>query len=138
LENGTLARALEDFLVKQPDGAAIHTTFTLQGEPREIPPEWEANILRIAQEALTNALRHARASTFQVTLTFGDDEVRLDMRDNGGGFDTTGNHPGFGLRGMTERTNEMGGRLSIQSAFGIGTAIHLVLPLIPFDEAGNS
>ena len=101
----------------------------MQGKPRELPLEWEENLLRIGQEVLTNVLRHAQASEFSAQLTFDDGEIRLDLRDNGSGFDPAGRHDGFGLQGMRERVEGMGGRLSIQSARGEGTAISIDLPL---------
>src|SRR5258706_13468348 len=110
-------------------GTTVRAEFTLRGHPRELSAEWEANILRIGQEALTNVLRHARASEFKVLLAFDSSEIRLELRDNGCGFDPQRKHEGFGLQGMRERAEGMGGRLTIQSAPGKGTAISIVLPV---------
>ena len=78
---------------------------------------------------MTNVLRHAQASQFNAQLAFDDGEIRLNLRDNGSGFDPTGRHDGFGLQGMRERVQGMGGQLAIQGAEGQGTAISIVLPL---------
>ena len=101
----------------------------MQGEQQKLLQEWETNLLRIGQEVLTNVLRHARASEFNVLLVFDGREIRLDLRDNGCGFDPQRRHEGFGLRGMRERAEVMGGQLTVQSAAGKGTAISIVLPV---------
>src|SRR5206468_9171742 len=67
-----------------------------------------------------SVLRHARASEFKVLLVFDSSEIRLELRDNGCGFDLQRRHEGFGLQGMSERAEGMGGRLTIQSAAEIG------------------
>ena len=78
---------------------------------------------------MTNALRHAQASEFSAQLFFDKAKIRLNLRDNGSGFDPVTRHDGFGLQGMRERVEGMGGQLSIQSAKSEGTAISIVLPL---------
>src|SRR5207245_5399052 len=83
---------------KMTRGTTVHAKFTLQGKRRKLPPEWETNLLRIGQEVLTNVLRHARASEFKVLLVFDSREIRLELRDNGCGFDPQRKHEGFGLQ----------------------------------------
>jgi signal transduction histidine kinase len=129
LEEKPLNEALKDLIERMTGGTTVQAEFTLRGEPRELPVEWEANILRIGQEVLTNVLRHARASEFKVLLGFDSKEIRLEMRDNGCGFEPRKRHEGFGLQGMRERAEGMGGQLTIQSAAGQGTAISIVLPV---------
>ncbi|MGH7967349.1 MAG: sensor histidine kinase, partial [Limisphaerales bacterium] len=107
---------------------------TLRGKPRKLPPEWENNLLRIGQEVLTNTIRHAQASEFDVLLVFGSREIRLNLRDNGRGFNPAKRHEGFGLQGMRERAEAMGGQLAIQSANGKGTVISIVLPAVNDSE----
>jgi signal transduction histidine kinase len=106
-----------------------------QGEPRKLPPELETNLLRIGQEVVTNALRHARATEFKVELVFDSNEVRLNLRDNGNGFDLGKKHEGFGLQGIRERAEDLGGRFSIESSEGKGTAISITLPLLSTPES---
>ncbi len=129
LEEKQLSEALKDLIEKMTRGTTMHAEFTLQGKRRKLPPEWETNLLRIGQEVLTNVLRHARASEFKVLLVFDSSEIRLELRDNGCGFNPQRKHEGFGLQGMRERAEGMGGRLTIQSAAGKGTAISIVLPV---------
>jgi len=129
LDEKNLCQALEDLLRKMTAGTTLLAEFNVQGQPRSLPPEWEENILRICQEVLTNALRHAHASQFKAQLLFVPSAVRLDLCDNGCGFDPAGKHDGFGLMGMRERVEGMGGKITIQSATGKGTAILIVLPV---------
>jgi PAS domain S-box-containing protein len=134
LEEKPLSEALKDLIERMTGGTTVQGKFTLRGQPRELPAEWEANILRIGQEALTNVLRHARASEFKVLLAFNSREIRLDLRDNGCGLDLRRRHEGFGLQGMRERAEGMGGHISIQSGEGKGTVISIVLPLTTDSE----
>jgi signal transduction histidine kinase len=129
LKEKSLAEALEDQVKKQTAGTNVRANFTLQGVPQELPTEWEANILRIGQEVLTNVFRHAKASKVDVLLAFEDKQVRLNIRDDGRGFNPAEKSEGFGLQGMSERVETMGGQFSIQSANGAGTAVCVVLPL---------
>jgi PAS domain S-box-containing protein len=130
LEQNELPTALDDLIKKMTLGTNLRAQFILQGKPRQLPPEWEENILRVGQEVLTNALRYSHADYFAAQLVFAPEEIRLELRDNGCGFDPEGKHEGFGLVGMRERVEGMGGQLTVQSAKGEGTAILIVLPLI--------
>lgn len=129
LEEKKLVEVMKEIITKSVLATAMETTFTLHGEPREIPPEFETNILRIEQEALTNAIRHAHSSKFDVLLAFGERELRLTICDNGCGFEQAPKTSGFGLRGMAERVESMGGQFSIQSAIGKGTTLSVNIPL---------
>jgi signal transduction histidine kinase len=135
LEEKPLAAALNDLIERMTTGMTMQAKLTLQGEPRNLSAEWETNLLRIGQEVLTNALRHAQASEFDVLLIFDSREIRLNLRDNGRGFDLTRRHEGLGLRGMRERVRGMGGQFSIESSKGKGTAISVVLPLPSASES---
>jgi PAS domain S-box-containing protein len=129
LDEKDLCEALGDLIQKMTAGTPVQADFSVQGKPRGLPLEWDENLLRIGQEVLTNVLRHAQASKFNTRLAFDDGEIRLNLRDNGSGFNPSGRHDGFGLQGMRERVEGMGGQLTIQSAKGEGTAISIVLPL---------
>ena len=137
LEEKPLAAALNDLIERMTTGMTMQAKLTFRGEPRNLSAEWETNLLRIGQEVLTNALRHAQASEFDVLLIFGSREIRLNLRDNGRGFDLTRRHEGLGLRGMRERVRDMGGQFSIESSKGEGTAISVVLPLPSASESGD-
>jgi PAS domain S-box-containing protein len=132
LEDSGLGRALHDLLAKMTSGTPIAAELTMDGEPRQIPQEWENNLLRIGQEVLTNALRHSRATEFHCRLSFCREEVSLHLRDNGIGFDPEGQYEGFGLVGIRERAETMAGKLAILSEKGRGVSISIVLP---FDSA---
>jgi signal transduction histidine kinase len=129
LEEKPLATALKDLIERVTTGTTMEAKLTLQGEPRELPEDVETNLLHIGQEVLTNALRHARASQFDVVLVFEGDVIRLTLRDNGCGFDPAKNHEGFGLQGMRERAEDMGGQFSLESSDGNGTVVSILLPL---------
>ena len=128
LEEKDLCEALGALFKKMTTGTSLRCEFMLQGEPRKLPPEWDENLLRIAQEVLTNALRHAQAGHFKAQIAFAPDAVRLELRDNGSGFDPAGKYDGFGLMGMRERVEGMGGQITVQSRIGAGTTILIVLP----------
>src|SRR6266478_2889939 len=134
LEEKQLSEALKDLIEKTTRGTTVKAEFTSQGEQQKLPPEWETNLLRIGQEVLTNVLRHARASKFNVLLVFDSREIRLNFRDDGCGFDPKRRHEGFGLQGMRERAEGMGGHLSIESAKGRGTRISILIPVATASE----
>ena len=107
-------------------GIAVEESFT--GEPTM---SWEAKqaLYRIAQEALHNAGRHARATQVRIVLSQDDTEIRLEVSDNGVGFDTESEHPGhFGLNTMRERATELGGSLDIESRPQAGTRVRAFIP----------
>jgi signal transduction histidine kinase len=91
-------------------------------------PELEAAIYRLVQEALTNVVKHADAAEVSVSLREDGDVIRIEIEDDGKGFDTAVPSSGFGLLGMRERLALVGGSLSIDSAGGRGTAIRAELP----------
>jgi len=129
LEENDLCEALDAMFTKMTAGTALRSEFSFQGDPRSLPAEWEEDLLHIGQEALTNVLRHAAASNFKARITFERGQARLDFRDDGRGFDPDGKGGGFGLRGMRERVERMGGELSIRSEAGRGSAISVTVPL---------
>ena len=128
-EEEDLYGAMDTLFRRMTTGTNLRFDLALECEPRPLPPEWEDNLLRVAQEALTNVLRHAQASHFEGRIAFATDEVRVSFRDNGRGFDTKGKSDGFGLTGMKERVAIIGGKIIVQSTMGQGTAILVSLPL---------
>ncbi|MBE9080924.1 PAS domain S-box protein [Tolypothrix sp. LEGE 11397] len=124
LEEGSLQSALHR-LVAQLRTAAMDTTlyYEIEGAVYSLPTEVESNLLRIGQEALTNAIRHANADEIRVELIYDRDRFCLRVRDNGQGFGV-GIIPaslGFGLLGMSERAERIGAQLTIRSQPGEGT-----------------
>jgi signal transduction histidine kinase len=91
-------------------------------------------LLRVAQEALANVAKHARASRAGVTLSYMEDVVTLDVRDDGAGFNghaSPSPDGGFGLIAMRQRVRRLAGQLEIESEPGAGTAVSASLPAIP-------
>ncbi|MCC5647478.1 PAS domain S-box protein [Nostoc sp. CHAB 5824] len=130
LEEGSLQSALHR-LVAQIRAAATDTTlyYEIEGAVYSLPTEVENNLLRIGQEALTNAIRHANADEIRVELVYDRDRFCLRVKDNGQGFGV-GSIPaseGFGLLGMSERAERIGAQLTIRSQPGQGTEIIVVV-----------
>ena len=123
LEQAGLRGAFLALLDKMTGGTGIESSFTLNGHPRPLPREWEEALLRVGQEALTNALRHASMRRFSATLTFSQSGVELRLTDDGVGFDTDRAHTGVGLAGMRERMQRLRGQFSIASSAVSGTTI---------------
>lgn len=132
LETGDLPTALKGILQQMADGSELKTGLEVTGRPRRFAPIIENNLLRVGQEAITNAARHARAKNLKVTLEFGERQFRLTVRDDGKGFDPANPPPspgGFGLVGMRERAAELKGDWQVRSKPGAGTEIILTVPL---------
>jgi signal transduction histidine kinase len=114
------------------DGTDLQFALAVSGTPRPLSPRVEQQLFRIGQEALTNAIRHAQASTVRVELCYADDTVMLRVTDDGRGFDPAAavrsatNH--WGLKSMEERLREIGGRLSLVSKAGEGTVLEATAP----------
>ncbi|WP_051712582.1 sensor histidine kinase [Spirillospora albida] len=131
--------SLPDALRRVAEAAAARTTttvrFEVSGTPAALPVGHEAALLRIAQGALGNAARHSGAGRVGVTLTYLDDQVLLDVVDDGKGFVPDGparsGGTGYGLRAMRDRAAALGGTLTVESAPGEGTAVAASVPLRP-------
>lgn len=126
LEEGSLQSALHR-LIAQIRTAAMDTTlhYEIEGAVYSLPTEVESNLLRMGQEALTNAIKHANANEIRVQLVYDRDRFCLRVKDNGRGFGV-GSIPsseGFGLIGMSERAERIGAQLTIKSQPGQGTEI---------------
>src|SRR5881396_2951540 len=135
LEGGNFWDALKGLIKNTTAGTALHTTFSLRGKLRHLPLAWQENLLHIGQEALTNALKYAHPHNFETKLISNSKELRLELRDDGDGFKVKDRHDGFGLAGMRERVEQMGGTLKISSAHGKGTD---VLVTLPFNDEATS
>ncbi|WP_067170248.1 sensor histidine kinase [Microtetraspora niveoalba] len=103
-------------------------TVSVEGTRRPLSGEVATTLLRAAQEGLSNAAKHARAGRVAITLTYMDDEVTLDVFDDGQGFDPAVPGSGYGLAAMRERAGGVGGTLTVESAPGEGTALCLRIP----------
>ena len=132
LETGSLAGALKNILSQMAEGGGAETFFETTGRERRLPASIENNVLRLGQEAITNAAKHARAKTIRVKLEFGEKKFALTVTDDGRGFNPDQppkSDGGFGLVGMAERAKELNGKLKVRSAANEGTEINLNLPL---------
>jgi PAS domain S-box-containing protein len=129
LEEDNFWHAFKGVVKSTTVGTVLGTTFELKGKLPVLPAAWQENLLRVGQEALSNTLKYARASSFTTRLVSGAKEVRLEFSDNGVGFQVRERHDGVGLTGMHERAEEMGGELKIVSSLGKGTSITVILPL---------
>jgi signal transduction histidine kinase len=128
LDASSLSGALDTLFAKMTAGTGLKSEFTVLGAPQSLPPDWEQNLFHIGQEIMTNALRHAQATRFTAKLMFLPGEVCLDLHDDGQGFDPSSKSDGYGLLGIRERVEGMGGRLTVQSSPATGTAVRINLP----------
>jgi signal transduction histidine kinase len=131
LEQEGLSRTLQNLVDGITMGTPLQAQCQIQAPPYPLPCDIETNLLRIVQEATTNVLKHANASTILVELTFDFQALRLRIQDNGDGFDPDCHHSlGFGLVGMRERVQNLGGQLMIMSQRGQGTEIVAIVFLV--------
>jgi signal transduction histidine kinase len=101
---------------------------------RRLPPAFEAAVFRVCQEAMSNVLRHAQADSVLIQVGPKDGALRIEIEDDGRGFDPAEaaanvERPPFGLMGIRERVEMLGGKVSIESAPGQGTRIEIEVPL---------
>jgi signal transduction histidine kinase len=126
LEGGDLASALTEIAGRL--GAEAPVEVRVEGEPRRLAEDLEIALLRIGQEALTNAFKHAQAHRIQLTVRYGE-QIELRVADDGRGF--AGERPPeghFGLRGIRERVDALGGQLHVRSGIGEGTELTVQVP----------
>ena len=102
--------------------------FEVGGSPRPLATGAQVVLLRVCQEALANVRKHARAHRAWVRLSYGQSDVRLEIGDDGTGFDPAEANGGYGLRGMRARVDEAGGCLTVRSAPGHGTSVTAEVP----------
>jgi signal transduction histidine kinase len=105
---------------------------SIEGTPRDLHPILRDDIYRIAREALRNAFHHAQASKIEAEITYGERLLRLRIRDDGKGIDPklleAGRDGHWGLQGMRERAQQIGGQLEMWSEVGAGTELELRIP----------
>ncbi|RMG17084.1 MAG: sensor histidine kinase [Deltaproteobacteria bacterium] len=121
-----LLPAIEDYCKTWQQRAHIPIDFEHTGRPPDLGSERQLTIFRVLQECLTNIVRHAEASRAQVRLVWDAPTLRLEIQDNGKGFDTRApRRSHYGLTNMSERARKVGGQIQIQSAPGEGTTVTL-------------
>lgn len=119
-------RTLADRLLA---GTEIQVELTQVGQPKPLGRRQEGELLRMAQEALTNALRHGKARRVRVVLQYDGGEVHLGIEDDGRGFDPSAATAGYGMRSIRESLRQLRGRMEVDSSPGSGTRITFTLPL---------
>lgn len=132
LSEATLPEAVTTLVSSWGARHGVRADAVIAGEPRPLHPEVEATLLRIAQESLSNVGKHAAAGRVGVTLTYDEQEIILDVRDDGVGFDPAGAPAptSFGLRGMRQRAERLAGVLEVEAAPGGGAAVSVRLPAL--------
>ncbi|MHA2790047.1 sensor histidine kinase [Corynebacterium sp. S7] len=144
LSENSLTGALERIAKSFSQAGDIEISVVTDGEVQVLPMSVEAGLLRIAQGATGNVVKHAEATRAQISLTFSPTEVRLDVVDNGKGFDpeSLDKHPSglghVGLDAMRSRAREMGGELLVESSPGGPTALSVALPVTTIDDEESS
>ncbi|WP_324196988.1 sensor histidine kinase [Nocardia cyriacigeorgica] len=130
---GSLDAALRT-LAERENSDELAVRCVIDGTPVRLPGRIEATMLRIAQGALANIREHAAARTATLTLTYLDDQLLLDIADDGRGFDPataggSGRDRGYGLPAIRARLQQLGGTLTIESAPGEGAVLSAAIPL---------
>jgi signal transduction histidine kinase len=118
-------------------GIRCRLDFPEQGSPRELSTDLRHNLFLAIKEALHNIVKHARASEVRLRIQFSGDTLDIVIEDNGCGFNpalerngAVGDAQADGLRNMRQRMNDIGGQFDFESSAGMGTKIHLCLPLM--------
>lgn len=133
LERASLPETLERLAGEWSEENGARASLSVTGTPRPLPLRVEVTLLRAAQEALANVRKHAGARLTVLTLSFMDDRVTLDVRDDGAGFDPNAPNDGsgtggFGLGAMRQRASLLGGTFAVESERGAGTTLTVELP----------
>jgi signal transduction histidine kinase len=136
-----LPDAIADMAKKWAETAGVELILDTTGDPRPLLPDLEVTLFRVAQEALANVGKHAGASRVGLTMSYMDDVVVLDVRDDGRGFVPEANPrtrggSGFGLAAMEQRVRRVSGGFTVESAPGEGTALSVSVPAIPAEVRG--
>jgi signal transduction histidine kinase len=131
LDSKPFPDALRDAGLRAIDGRPVAFDFRTAGTPRPCSPAVEEQLLRICQEAVTNAVQHGQPTHVGVELEYESDAVRVRVRDDGCGFNPADEHSvegHYGVLSMRERAAQVRGRLTIASAPGEGTRVETVVP----------
>jgi signal transduction histidine kinase len=132
LVEAQLPDAIADMAKRWAETSGVELIIDTTGDPRPLLPELEVTLFRVAQEALANVGKHADATRVGLTLSYMDDVVVLDVRDDGRGFASGARGgAGFGLVAMEQRVRRVAGAFSVESAPGEGTALSASVPAIP-------
>ena len=131
LEPLDLVPALENCARKMVKGGAVSIQVSRAGERRPVPLRIANALFRIGQEAIANAVRHAKPSCIAIAICYSEDSLRLEIEDDGAGFISGRETRGFGLRGMRKRAAALSAHFEIISTPGRGTRVIVTAPLPP-------
>jgi signal transduction histidine kinase len=133
LEGTRLPEAIAQLAKEWSETSGVPVHIETTGDAVPLAPELEVTLFRVAQEALTNVAKHANATRVGLTVSYLDDMVLLDVRDDGVGFESTAdagaNGNSYGLSAMRQRLLRVGGSLEVESGPGAGTAISASVPM---------
>ncbi len=127
LESSSLVEAMRRIAARTGEELGAHVGFEVRGAARPLPTRVDIALVRALQEGLANVRKHAAAREVRVVLEYGERLVRLEVGDDGAGFDP-GATEGFGLRTMQSRVAQAGGTLQVRSAVGEGTTVTVEVP----------
>jgi signal transduction histidine kinase len=142
LETGDLIEALREGAARATSDQPVELEFSVSGAPQRYASDVEHQLMRIGQEAVLNAARHAQAKTIRMHVDFGASTVALRVADDGRGFDaqhaaeSTSDH--YGITTMRERAEQVGGHVTISSHPGRGTVVEAVVPVAHAEPEGVS
>jgi len=128
LDSGPLHEAMERLTSRIAAELGVSARFEVRGQARPLSATAEVVLLRAGQEALANVRKHAHARDVCVILSYDERAVRLDVRDDGSGFDPEQVNGGYGLRGMRSRIVQVGGSLLVRARPGEGTSLSVEVP----------
>jgi len=131
IESVGLMPALDSCARRMVDGGSVHLNVSESGDARPIPIRLSDTFFRIGQEAIANAVRHARPTTLGILLIYEKSAVRLVIEDDGIGFTDSADTLGFGVRGMRKRAEAISATFQIVSSAGRGTRVQVRAPLPP-------
>ena len=143
LEREGFVDALRHHLSLFTEGSSMSVSLEVDGEVTALPPDVAQAAFRVMQEALMNVEKHAKATEAKVTLSFGANCFGCVVEDNGMGFDPASSSQapavggGFGLPGMTQRAESVGGKVEVSSAPGQGTVVKFTVPVGGSNDAGT-
>jgi len=143
LDDLGLAPALRWYVRIFTERWGIPCTLDVSGLVKRLPPDYETVLFRISQEALTNVAKHSHATHAEIILDFSPEQVILEVRDNGQGFEANKvltnaeSTKGWGILGMRERATLVAAQVEIDSGLGQGTCVRVIVPLIMETEQGG-
>jgi len=135
LDTAQLPEALAEVSAKWSRAHDVPVELVTTGDAKPMHPEVEVTLLRVTQEALTNAAKHSGAARVGITLSYMEDQLALDVRDDGIGFEPAktkaAKGSGYGIAAMRQRVGRLAGSLSVESEPGSGTVVSAIVPAVP-------